>query len=283
MIVSANRMRSIGWIALLLICFALVMVMAFRVNALRSQVHRAEERIVALRQEKVYLETELETRANQQQLKSWNDVEFGYVAPGADQYLENERQLAMLSQPEDATAPAPIRVASVDDNVVAAAAFPAMVSPLTGRPVGGDAGEAAHVDHATATAELGDNLGKVRHFAEADAKPDKPAKAEKPARLAKAETPSKAGKDGKAGKSGKDDKADKSAKSAKSAPIKSASAVEKPHAGSSAKLAASAKSGKSDLKAAAGLSGKARPAAPSPRGSIKIALKDAHKEAKRAK
>lgn len=282
MIVSANRMRSIGWIALLLICFALVMVMAFRVNALRSQVHRAEERIVALRQEKVYLETELETRANQQQLKSWNDVEFGYVAPGADQYLENERQLAMLSQPEDATAPAPIRVASVDDNVVAAAAFPAMVSPLTGRPVGGDAGEAAHVDHATATAELGDNLGKVRHFAEADAKPDKPAKAEKPARLAKAETPSKAGK---SDKSGKDDKSGKSARPApaKSAPAKTASAVEKPHAGSSAKLAASAKSGKSDIRAAAGLSGKARPAAPSPRGSIKIALKDAHKEAKRAK
>ena len=42
MMVSANRFRSIGWIALLLVCFALVMVLAFRVNALRSQVHRTE-------------------------------------------------------------------------------------------------------------------------------------------------------------------------------------------------------------------------------------------------
>jgi hypothetical protein len=38
---------------------------------------------VALKQQKMYLETEFETRANQQQLKAWNDLEFGYVAPVA--------------------------------------------------------------------------------------------------------------------------------------------------------------------------------------------------------
>ena len=55
MMVSANRFRSIGWIALLLVCGALVMVLAFRVNSLRSQVHRTELQIVALRKEKLYL------------------------------------------------------------------------------------------------------------------------------------------------------------------------------------------------------------------------------------
>ncbi len=132
--VTTRRLRSIGWIATLMVCAALVMVLAFRVNALRSQVHQSELRIVALKQETMYLETEFETRANQQQLKTWNDVEFGYVAPTASQYLETERQLVAYAKPVEPDAPAPVRVASNDDSVDAAAAFPGMVSPLTGKP-----------------------------------------------------------------------------------------------------------------------------------------------------
>ncbi len=131
---TARRLRSIGWIATLVVCAALVMVLAFRVNALRSQVHQSDARIVALRQETMYLETEFETRANQQQLKAWNDVDFGYAAPTAGQYLDNERQLASFAKPIEPDAPAPVRVASADDSVDAAAAFPAMVSPMTGKP-----------------------------------------------------------------------------------------------------------------------------------------------------
>lgn len=170
MIVSAHRLRSVGWIALLALCAALVMILAFRVNALRSQVHRAEVHIVALKQEKMYLETEFETRANQQQLKAWNDVEFGYVAPTASQYLENERQLAAWSKPSELDAPAPIRVASADDSVIAQAAFPAMVSPLSGKAVADekpaaepDAPAPKALDHAAATAALGERLGTVAH------------------------------------------------------------------------------------------------------------------------
>jgi len=141
MIVTANRLRSIGWIAVLLLCGALLLVLSFRVNALRSQVHRTELKIVALKQEKMYLETEFETRANQQQLKAWNDVEFGYVAPTAGQYLENERQLASLSMPAEADAPAPIRVASAarDDD---GGPLAAMVSPITGKPAAAEPEEA---------------------------------------------------------------------------------------------------------------------------------------------
>lgn len=179
MIVTANRLRSIGWIAVLLLCGALLLVLSFRVNALRSQVHRTELKIVALKQEKMYLETEFETRANQQQLKAWNDVEFGYVAPTAGQYLENERQLASLSMPAEADAPAPIRVASMDDSVVAQAAFPAMVSPLSGKSLADEkpaekdtVAAPAKVDHAAAAAALGQKLATLRHDAA-----DKPAKA----------------------------------------------------------------------------------------------------------
>ncbi|MFN4134557.1 MAG: hypothetical protein ACK4G2_02820 [Novosphingobium sp.] len=170
MIATVNRLRTVGWLVLLALCLGLVLVTAFRVNALRSQIHRAEARIVALKQERLYLETEFETRSNQQQLKTWNDVEFGYAAPGAGQYLEGERALAALSVPARPDAPAPIRVASVDETVIASSAFPAMVSPLSGKP---QTAESARIDAADADREeparerakavetLSDRLGKV--------------------------------------------------------------------------------------------------------------------------
>ncbi|MFY7836387.1 MAG: hypothetical protein ACOVQ0_08925 [Novosphingobium sp.] len=178
MIASANRLRSVGWLVLLGLCFALVLVLAFRVNALRSQIHHAEARIVALKQEKLYLETEFETRSNQQQLKVWNDVEFGYAAPVAGQYLEGERQLAALSVPAVPDAPAPIRVASVDDSVIASAGFPAMVSPLSGKqlddkPAVRTEAKVTKVDHDEAVETLNERLGKV-----VDSRPRKPVRKE---------------------------------------------------------------------------------------------------------
>lgn len=188
MITTASRLRSVGWLVLLGLCLALVMVLAFRVNALRSQIHHAEARIVALKQEKMYLETEFETRSNQQQLKAWNDVEFGYAAPSASQYLEGERQLAELSVPTQPDAPEPIRVASVDDSVIASAAFPSMVSPLTGKVLASNDRKAVSpsdeddtasdrparkVAHAEAVETLKDRLGKV-----IDARPRGPVRKE---------------------------------------------------------------------------------------------------------
>jgi len=218
MMVSANRFRSIGWLALLLVCAALVMVLAFRVNALRSQVHRTEQQIIALRKEKLYLETEVETRANQQQLKIWNDVEFGFVAPTASQYLSSERQLAAFAKPDEPGAPVPIRVASADNVVAAEAAFPAMIAQLAGDPgisardatalskaeaadnAGRVAPAASAADHAAAAASLGARLatvGPVKRGSAADAKPGL-AKS----RVAKAE-PEHSRKDEETGRSGK--------------------------------------------------------------------------------
>lgn len=194
MIASANRVRSAGWLVLLGLCVAMVLVLAFRVNALRSQIHRAEARIIALKQDKMYLETEFETRANQQQLKVWNDVEFGYAAPDASQYLEGERELASLSVPDMANAPEPIRVASMDDRVIASAAFPAMVSPLSGKALAsesdGDDAEAqvrpARMDHAEAVVTLKDRLGTVVEVA-----PRKPVRTETVSEKERAVAPAK--------------------------------------------------------------------------------------------
>lgn len=189
--VPGRGLRSVGWLVLIGLCFALLMVLAFRVNALKSEVRLAENRIVSLKREKLYLETEFETRASQQQLKAWNDVEFGYIAPGSTQYLENERQLASLGKVPGPDAPRPIRVASADDAVVAAAAFPQMVSPLSGALLGKEAADSEEVatkpvDRAEAAASLGERLGKVERVSAADSKESAPASAASASKVVKA-------------------------------------------------------------------------------------------------
>lgn len=127
-----SRIRRIGWIAALALCTALYLVLHLKVHAVQSEVIRAERQIVSLERQKLLLETEFETRANQLQLAAWNNVEFGYTAPTAGQFLENERQLASFGAPPVPGAPEPIRVAGVSGD---APEYPKMVSPLTGKPI----------------------------------------------------------------------------------------------------------------------------------------------------
>ncbi len=156
---TRDRLRSIGWAALLVVCFTLLVALTFRVNAVKSQVRLTERQIAALQQDKLLLDTEFETRANQQQLKSLNDVEFGYQAPTAGQYLEGERQLAALGKPRAADAPSPIRVASAGD-AVEGSMLPAMVSPLTGKAMAAEAPKDGARKPVTA-ATLRDRLSQV--------------------------------------------------------------------------------------------------------------------------
>ena len=177
MIASAAALRRIGWAVLIGVCCALLFALSLKVNAVKSEVRRTENRILALKRETLYLETEYETRANQQQLAAWNAVDFGYAAPNAGQYLENVRQLAALGKPAGPNAPAPIRVAAAPAEAPASV-LPAMVSPLTGKPLGAEddpAESVAPVDHDKAAAALGERLGKVEHapIASDDSKPAK--------------------------------------------------------------------------------------------------------------
>jgi len=119
---TRDRMHTIGWGMTLVICLALTLALTFRVNAVKSQVRLADRQIAGLRQEKLFLETEFQTRASQQQLKAFNDVDFGYSAPTAEQYLESERQLAALGKPT------PIRVASADGVKTTVRLMPAVIT-----------------------------------------------------------------------------------------------------------------------------------------------------------
>lgn len=157
---TRDRLHSIGWVAVLTVCAALTMGLTLRVNAVKSQVRLAERQILALRQQKTMLETEFETRANQQQLKALNDVDFGYQAPTAGQYLEGERQLAMLAKPRAPDAPTPIRVASAV--VAEPPAFTALVSPLTGKAAAAEIAVAPRRKSAPGSA-ASDRLTRLDH------------------------------------------------------------------------------------------------------------------------
>lgn len=173
---TSTQARSLGWAAVLAICFAAVVVLSFKVHAVRSEVLLAERQLISLQRETMLLETEFETRASQRQLAEWNAVEFGYEAPRAGQFLDGERQLASLGEVRGPDAPSPIRLASADAAEAAAADAP-MRSPVSG----------AKVTLASAGSEK--DAGAV--FADAfgdfliEASPIRPARAETPARAAK--------------------------------------------------------------------------------------------------
>ncbi|WP_235829369.1 hypothetical protein [Croceicoccus estronivorus] len=169
----SSRLRSIGWAATLAVCIALFVCLTFRVNSVKSEVRLAERRIVSLEREKMLLETEFETRSSQQQLANWNAVEFGYRAPRADQFLENERQLASLGTPRAVGAPMPIRVASAANVESETDSFPAMVSPLTGRAFAAEMHEGADdgplTNHETLSGRLTRGAARIVLSARAEA------------------------------------------------------------------------------------------------------------------
>ena len=132
---TRDRVRSLGWASVLLICAAMTIALSLRVNAVKSQVHDTEKRIVAMQQEVDFLDTEFLTRSNQQALRQLNDLEFGYKAPVAGQYIEGERQLAALGMAAVPGAPEPIRYANAarpEEKGAADSGLLAMVSPVTG-------------------------------------------------------------------------------------------------------------------------------------------------------
>ena len=124
-----GRIRRIGWLAALTLCTLFYVGLHIKVHAVQSEVIGAERRIVALEERRILLETEFETRASQERLAMLNRVEFGYVAPGVGQFVEDERELGSFGTPRSPHGPAPIRVAA------ASAEDAPLVSPLTGRPI----------------------------------------------------------------------------------------------------------------------------------------------------
>lgn len=128
------RIRRMGWLAVLTICVILYAMLHFKVNAVHSDVVRAEREIVKLENINLMLETEFITRSSQVRLAAWNRLNFSLKSPTAAQFVGSTRQLAAFGGPRGANAPAPIMLAGLSGDEEMPE-FPSLVSPLTGEPV----------------------------------------------------------------------------------------------------------------------------------------------------
>lgn len=159
MIVTRSRLQKIGWAAILTVCFAMLVALTFRVNAVKSEVRLIERKLVSVQQQKELLKTEFQTRASQRKLTALNDFEFGFKAPTPGQYLESERQLASLGKARAADAPAPIMVASAAREEESS--FPTLVNPLSGRAEASEIKPEKPRRVATTAGNLGARLSQV--------------------------------------------------------------------------------------------------------------------------
>lgn len=164
MILAVKRLRTIGWIALIFVVAIGLYPLSLSVAALRSDLNRVERDIVATKSQIRYLETEFATRASLQQLETWNDLEYGYVAPSASQYLDGERDLADLGGRRTPGEPVRVAAMTLDGQVTepAGSIGPAFARAVL-RPARGEAeapvGEAARVQTASIRTDSGSASG----------------------------------------------------------------------------------------------------------------------------
>ncbi|ATW04159.1 hypothetical protein [Sphingorhabdus sp. YGSMI21] len=93
---AIKRLEGMGWLALVFLVAILLYPLSLSVATLRSDLARTDQKIVEIKKDIRYLETEFSARANLRQLEDWNKLEFGYASPQASQYLDGERALANL-------------------------------------------------------------------------------------------------------------------------------------------------------------------------------------------
>ena len=93
---AIKRLEGMGWLALVFLVAILLYPLSLSVATLRSDLARTDHKIVEIKKDIRYLETEFSARANLRQLEDWNKLEFGYASPQASQYLDGERALANL-------------------------------------------------------------------------------------------------------------------------------------------------------------------------------------------
>jgi len=144
MLMAARKLQGIGLVLLVLIFAMMLYPVSLKVAATRSELTRIEKQIDRTRDNIRYLESELAVRASMRQLEQWNADTFGYSAPDAGQYLENERQLASLDRlprARGANEVAPVLMAMVSPVGTPAVSAP-KESPAAGKP--------AAVKHVTA-------------------------------------------------------------------------------------------------------------------------------------
>jgi hypothetical protein len=114
MTLAMKKLKNFGWVALLSVIIVLLYPMSLNVGALHSELVSTDRKIMETKREISFLQAELRTRANMQQLAEWNDLLYGYGPPTADQFLAGERALANLDGVGPDVKPVMVAVSDVD-------------------------------------------------------------------------------------------------------------------------------------------------------------------------
>lgn len=114
--IAVKRLQSLIWIILVALGALGAYLVSLKVATERNELMRVRAQIARAQADIRYLETEFSARASMRQLERWNQDDFMYATPTAQQYLAGERALAHLDgvQPNgpDYVAP-PVMVAMV--------------------------------------------------------------------------------------------------------------------------------------------------------------------------
>lgn len=115
--IAVKRLQSLIWVILVALGALGAYMVSLKVATERNELMHVRSQIAAAKADIRYLETEFSARASMRQLESWNQHDFLYATPTAQQYLGGERALAQLDgvQPNgpDYVAP-PVMVAMVE-------------------------------------------------------------------------------------------------------------------------------------------------------------------------
>ncbi|MEC3910497.1 colicin transporter [Sphingobium sp. CR2-8] len=114
--IAVKRLQSLIWVILVALGALGAYMVSLKVATERNELMYVRAQIARAKSDIRYLETEFSARASMRQLERWNQDDFMYATPTAQQYLGGERALANLDgiQPNgpDYVAP-PVMVAMV--------------------------------------------------------------------------------------------------------------------------------------------------------------------------
>lgn len=114
MTLAMKRIKNLGWLALVFTVAILLYPLSLNVAALHSDLVRVDQKIMETKREISFLEAELSTRANVQQLEEWNQLLYGYEPPTAAQFLDGERALASLGGAAPVVKPVMVSATTID-------------------------------------------------------------------------------------------------------------------------------------------------------------------------
>ena len=113
MSLAMQRLRNLGWLALVFMVAILLYPLSLNVAAMHSNLVAVDREIMDTKREISFLQAEIRTRASLQQLEEWNELLYGYQPPAADQFVNGEAALASLTGDLPETKPVMMAAASV--------------------------------------------------------------------------------------------------------------------------------------------------------------------------